>query len=446
MPARTVGTGDRSARRTLDRSIWSIAGPALVTLAAEPVYLLVDTAIVGRLGTDALAGLAVASSVLLFVVGACIFLTFGTAATVARRVGAGDRTGAAALSVQALWLAVACAAVATPLLVALGRPVVELFGAGAAVAADATTYLRISLLGLPALLLTMACTGALRGHLDARTPMVVVISANVVNLVLEVWFVFGLGWGIAGSAAGTVVAQWLGAAALVTAVLRRTLPLGVGVRPRRDGITTLAVVGRDLFVRTVALRAALTATTVLAARRGAVALAAYQVAFQWWVTMAYLLDALEAAAQSLVGRALGAGDVDGARRTGDRILLWSTGGGFVVGLATVVLAAPISTLFTDDPAVGPLVVSSLWWVGATQPISGAAFALDGILVGAGDQRFLAGAMVASLVVLLTAGAATLAGGTGLWGVWLAVTVFMASRVVVLGVRYRSGTWSGHTAR
>jgi len=440
-----VGAGDRAERRSLDRSIWSIAGPALVTFAAEPIYLLVDTAIVGRLGTDALAGLAVASSVLLFVVGACVFLTFGTAATVARRIGAGDHEGAATLSVQALWLAVACAAVATPLLVVFGRPVVELFGAGAAVAEDATTYLRISLLGLPALLLTMASTGALRGHLDARTPMVVVISANVVNLLLEVWFVFGLGWGIAGSAAGTVVAQWLGAVALVGAVVRRTLPQQVGLRPRRAEITSLAVVGRDLFVRTVALRAALTATTVLAARRGAVALAAYQVAFQWWTTMAYLLDALEAAAQSLVGRALGAADRSGARRTGDRILGWSTGGGVVVGLATVVLAAPIAGLFTDDAAVVPLVVASLWWVGATQPVSGAAFALAGILVGAGDQRFLAGAMVGSLAVLLAAGAATLAVGTGLWGVWLAVTLFMASRVAILGLRYRSDAWQHHGA-
>ncbi|MFM7509711.1 MAG: MATE family efflux transporter [Actinomycetota bacterium] len=432
-------------RRRLDRSIWAIAGPALVTFAAEPIYLLVDTAIIGRIGTDALAGLAVASSILLFVVGACIFLTFGTAATVARRIGAGDHVGAASLSVQALWLALACAAVATPLLIVFGGLLVDLFGTSAAVAADATLYLRISLIGLPALLLTMASTGALRGHLDARTPMVVVITANVVNLVLEVWFVFGLGWGIAGSAAGTVVAQWLGAVALIAAVWRLTRTRRIGLRPHRADITSLAVIGRDLFIRTVALRGALTATTFLAARRGAVALAAYHVAFQWWTTMAYLLDALEAAAQSLVGRALGAADRGAARLTGNRVLQWSVGGGVLLGVVTVVFAAPISDLFTNDVAVGGLVVTSLWWVGATQPISGAAFALDGILVGAGDQRFLAGAMVGSLVVLVVAGLATLAAGTGLWGVWLAVALFMASRTVILGVRYRSWRWAHITS-
>lgn len=426
--------------RSLDRSIWALAGPALVTLAAEPLYLLVDTAIVGRLGTDALAGLAVASGILLFVVGACIFLTFGTAATVARALGGGDAPAAASLSVQALWLAAACALVATPLLVLLGEPLVGLFGVGSGASEAALLYLRISLIGLPAILLTMASTGALRGHLDARRPMAVAISANVVNLLLELLFVFGLGWGLAGSAAGTVVAQWGGALVLGAAVLRLARTQRVGLQPHPEQLAGLAVVGRDLFVRTVALRAALTGTTFLAARRGAAALAAYQVAFQWWTFLAYLLDALEAAAQSLVGRSLGAGDPALARRTAGRIIAWSVGSGFVLGALTVLLAGPISRLFTDDTEILAMVVTSLWWVGCTQPLSGAAFALDGILVGAGDQRFLAVAMVASLGVLAIGGAVFLGVGSGLWGLWLTVGLFMASRVVLLGRRYRTPAW------
>jgi len=426
--------------RSLDRSIWALAGPALVTLAAEPLYLLVDTAVVGRLGTDALAGLAVASSLLLFVVGACIFLTFGTASTVARALGGGDRTSAAGYSVQALWLGLCCALVATPVLALFAEPLVGLFGVGPGASADALTYLRISLAGLPALLLTMAATGALRGHLDARTPMAVTITANAVNVALELLFVLGLGWGIEGSAAGTVVAQWGAAVVLVGAVLRLRGREHVGLRPHRAQLLRLALVGRDLFVRTIALRAALTGTTFLAARRGAAALAAYQVAFQWWTFLAYLLDALEAAAQSLVGRALGGGDRRLARSTARRILAWSVGGGAVLGLLTIAFAEPISRLFTDDTAVLGLVVTSLWWVGATQPINGAAFALDGILVGAGDQRFLAAAMVGSLAVLALGGVVFLAAGTGLWGLWLTVAVFMSSRVVLLGLRYRSTAW------
>jgi putative MATE family efflux protein len=428
------------AGRSLDRSIWALAGPALLTLAAEPLYLLVDTAIVGRLGTDALAGLAIASSLLLFVAGVCIFLTFGTAATVARALGSDDRRDAAELSAQSLWLALACATVTTPVLAAVAAPLVGRFTSDPGVVADALVYLRISLVGLPAILLTMAATGALRGHLDARTPMVVAIAANVGNLVLEVLLVVVAGWGLAGSAAGTVVAQWAGAAVLTWAVLRLVRGEQVTWGPQRSQLTRLAVVGRDLFVRTVALRAALTATTFLAARRGAVVLAAFQVAFQWWTFLAFLLDALEAAAQSLVGRALGAGDRSLARATAGRILAWSVGGGALLGAVTTVFAGPISRLFTDDAAVLGLVVTSLWWVGCMQPVNGAAFALDGILVGAGDQRFLALAMVASLGVLAAGGAVFLVADTALWGLWCSVGAFMLSRVVVLGGRYRSTAW------
>lgn len=429
-----------SAGRQLDRSIWRLAGPALLTLAAEPLYLLTDTAIVGRLGTDALAGLAVASALLLFVSGACIFLTFGTAATVARRLGAGDGDEAAALSIQGLWLGLACGLVCTITLAVLAGPLVRLFGAGDSVIDDALLYLRISLIGLPALLVGMAGTGALRGHLDTRTPLVVTISANIVNLLLEVVLVFGLGWGLAGSAAGTVVAQWGAAAAYVVVVGRLAAGLHTSRRPDRRRIRSLAVVARDLFIRTVALRSALTFSTFLAARRGATTLAAYQIAFQWWTFLAYLLDALEAAAQSLVGQALGAADRVLARATARRIMAWSIGGGTVLGVATLILREPVAHLFTDDRSVIPVVATSLLWVGAMQPLNGAAFALDGVLVGAGDQRFLARAMLTSLAVLVAGGSLLLANDTPLWGLWLTITIFMASRVVMLGRRLRSRAW------
>ncbi|MFZ4519296.1 MAG: MATE family efflux transporter, partial [Microthrixaceae bacterium] len=415
--------------RSLDRRIWSLAGPALLTLAAEPLYLLADTAVVGRLGADALAGLAVAATLLLLVTGVFIFLTFGTAATVARLLGAGRPVEAAQQSVQGLWLGLLCGVAAAAVLGVFGRPLVRVVGAEPSIADEALTYLRVSLAGLPAVCVAMAGTGALRGHLDTRTPLVVTVAANTANLALELVLVIGLGWGLAGSAAGTVVAQWGAAIAYTAVVLRR---YGTGDVPRRPDpgrIQALAVVGRDLFVRTVALRVALTASTALAARRGPVALAGYQVAFQWWAFLAYLLDALEAAAQSLVGHALGAADRHGARQVAGRILAWSVGSGLVLGTATLLLREPVARLFTDDAAVIAVVVPSLVWVAVMQPVNGVAFALDGVLVGAGDQRFLARAMVGSLAVLLVAGGLTLAADTPLWGLWLAISVFMASRVL-----------------
>ena len=431
---------DEESNRTLDRRIWALAGPAVLTLAAEPLYLLADTAVVGRISTDALGGLAVATTLLLFATGMFIFLTFGTAATVARLLGAGDPREAAEQSVQGLWLGVACGLVGVGVLGAFGGPLVQMFGASDAVVDDALLYLRVSLVGLPAVCVAMAGTGALRGHLDTRTPLVVTVAASLGNLVLELVLVFGLGWGLAGSAAGTVVAQWGAATVYVVIVVRRARVEHVARRPDPGRIRRLAVVGRDLFVRTVALRGAFTAATFLAARRGAAGLAAYQIAFQWWSFLAYVLDALEASAQSLVGRALGARDRVLARRTAGRILGWSLGLGTLLGVATVVLRGPITTLFTDQADIVRLVGASLVWVGLMQPLSGLAFALDGILVGAGDQRFLAGAMVGSLVVLLGLAWAVTASDTALWGLWSALTVFMASRVLTLGWRYLTPRW------
>jgi len=412
----------------------------VLTLASEPLYLLADTAIVGRIGPEALGGLAVATALLLFATGMLVFLTFGTAATVARLLGAGRPTEAAAQSVQGLWLGLGLGVVVAIAMALGGDWLLGLFGAEAAVIADARTYLYVNLWGLPAVTVALAGTGALRGHLDTRTPLVVAVGSNTLNVVLTLWFVNGLDHGIGGAALGTVIAKLMAAVAYSVIVVRLGRRRQVRMRPDRRGITALAVVGRDLFVRTVALRGALTITVALAARKGTVALAAYQVAFQWWGFLAYMLDALEAAAQSLVANALGAGQRVRARATARRILGWAVVGGVVVGGLTVVLAGPIGRLFTDDPAVLALLTTSLVWVGCIQPVNGAAFALDGILVGAGDQKFLAAAMLVSLAVL-AAGAPLVAGSTvGLWALWVLLAVFMGTRVVLLGVRYLGDRW------
>jgi len=298
--------GDR-AQRPLDRQIWALAGPAVLTLASEPLYLLADTAIVGRIGTEALGGLAVASAVLLFATGMLIFLTFGTAATVARLLGAGQPDEAAKQSVQGLWLGIGLGVAVALLLAVLADWLLGLFGATEEVVDSARTYLLVSLWGLPAVTLAMAGTGALRGHLDTRTPLVVAVSTNTLNVVLT--------QGIAGAAWGTVIAKIVAAVAYSVIVVRMARRRSVQLAPDGGRIRSLAVVGRDLFIRTVALRASLTITVALAARKGTVALAAFQVGFQVWAALAYVLDALEAAAQSLVAKALGAHDAVLARVT-----------------------------------------------------------------------------------------------------------------------------------
>lgn len=424
--------------RDLDRQIWRLAGPAFLTLAAEPLYLLVDTAVVGRIGGTALASLAVASTILLTATGVLIFLTFGTAATVARLRGAGRHREAAEQSIQGMWLGLACGLVALVVLAAVGPALISWLSpdspTGAAVADGAWTYLAVSLLGVPAVCVSMAGTGALRGHLDARTPLVITVTANAVNLAIEVPLVLGLGWGLAGSAAGTVLAQWGATVAYAVVVVRRHGRDVGGLRPQRSILGGHLRVGRDLFVRTIALRASFLALTAQAGRRGADALAAYQVAMQWWVLLTYLLDGLEAAAQSLVGLALGARDRLRAARTARRVLAWSAGIGVALGAATVLGRDLIAPVFTDDAEVVALVVASLVWVGAAQPLNGLASSLDGVLVGAGEQRYLAVAMVASLGVLVATAALTSWMGTGLGGVWATVTVFIGSRVLFLAPR------------
>ena len=427
-------------QRSLDRQIWSLAGPAVLTLASEPLYLLADTAIVGRISTEALGGLAVATAVLLFASGMLIFLTFGTAATVARLLGADEPAEAAEQSVQGLWLGLGLGVVVAIGLAVSADWLLGWFGATPEVLDEASTYLRVSLWGMPAVTVAMAGTGALRGHLDTRTPLAVAVGTNTLNVALTITFVLVLGAGIGGAALGTVIAKVVAAVAYGWIVLRLVRRQSVPLRPDPSRIRSLAVVGRDLFIRTVALRASLTITVALASRKGTVALAAFQVAFQWWASLAYVLDALEAAAQSLVARALGARDAAAARLTAGRIIRWAVGSGVLLGGLTAALAPWIARIFTDDEAVLALLVASLAWVGLSQPINGVAFALDGILVGAGDQGFLAVAMVASTVVM-GLGAFTVApAGVPLWGLWLLLAAFMASRVGLLGLRYRSGRW------
>jgi putative MATE family efflux protein len=431
----------RTTGREHDREIARLALPAFGALIAEPMYVLVDTAVVGHIGTAELGGLAVASTVLLTLYYLFVFLAYGTTASVARLVGAGDEREASEQAVQSLWLALALAAIVVPVGAVAARPMLSALGADGRVLEAGLLYLRVSLLGVPALLVTLAGTGYLRGVQDTRTPLAVAIGTNVINLVLELVLIYGLSYGVGASALATVFAQTLGAAVYVRRVAGGARRSGAGLRPQVARLRSLVVVGRDLLVRTAALRAALLISTAVATRIGTVDLAAHQIAFELWSFIALALDAIAIAGQAMVGRLLGSGDADGARAAGRRML--QLGAMCGAGAALLLLAGRplLPDLFTDDARVAALAGFLLLWVAALQPLNGVVFVLDGLLIGAGDQRFLAVAMVIALAAFAPAAGAVLALGYGIGWLWGALAVLMGARLVALLWRWNAGAWA-----
>jgi putative MATE family efflux protein len=424
-----------------DRDILRLAVPAFGALVAEPVYVLTDTAIVGHLGTAQLAGLAVASAIILTAHALLIFLAYGTTGSVARLIGAGDEATAAHLAVQALWVAAGLGVVVGAAFLSGADALVGLFDADADVAGYATTYLRISAVGMPALLLTLAGTGYLRGLQDTRTPLAVAVATAVLNLVLEVVMVLGLDLGVPGSAWSTVIAQTVGAAVFLRVVLGAARRTGAGLRPERAGVWLSARSGAALFVRTAALRGAFLTATVVATGLGRVDLAAHQIGYEVWALLALAVDAVAIAGQALTGRFLGAGRADVARAAADRMIELSVAFGAVIGLLLLALRTPAAGIFTDDPAVTVLAAFVLVHVALMQPLNGVVFALDGVLIGAGDLRWLAGAMlVASAAFAACAGLVSVT-GAGLGWLWGALWVLMLARAATLVHRYRQGEWA-----
>jgi putative MATE family efflux protein len=424
-----------------DREILRLAVPAFLALVAEPLFLIADSAIVGHLGTGQLAGLGIAGAVLSTLISLCIFLAYGTTASVARRIGAGDLRGALAQGIDGVWLAVLIGAVTSGLGVPLTPWLVGLFGPGAQVAHQAETYLRIGFLGAVPLLVMLATTGILRGLQDTRTPMVVALLGNLANVALNLWLVYGLDLGIAGSALGTVLAQAASAAALVVVVVRAARHHGADLRPSPAGIRGAGSAGIPLLLRTVTLRASLLVMTYGAAALGDADLAAMQVAMTLWTFLAFALDAIAIAAQAITGRSLGAGDRDGTRAITQRMLRWGLLSGVVTGVLLAAAASLLPALFTEDAQVRALLVPVLLVAALSQPLCGVVFVLDGVLIGAGDGRYLAWAGLLVLVVFAPAAwVAVAVGGTLVW-LWVAfAAAFMGGRAVVLLARAAGDGW------
>ncbi|MFF8614694.1 MATE family efflux transporter [Streptomyces sp. NPDC015350] len=429
-----------SSRRRHDREIIALAVPAFGALVAEPLFVMVDSAIVGHLGTPQLAGLAVAAALLTTAVSIFVFLAYATTAAVARRIGAGDPAAAIRQGMDGIWLALLLGVAVIAAVLPTAPWLVDVFGASDTAAPYATTYLRISSLGIPAMLVVMAATGVLRGLQDTRTPLYVAIGGFAANGALNVGLVYGAGLGIAGSAWGTVIAQVSMATAYLIVVVRGARKHGASLRPDAAGIRASAQAGVPLLVRTLSLRAVLMIATAVAARLGDTEIAAHQVIISLWNLMAFALDAIAIAGQAIIGRYLGADDTKGAREACRRMVQWGIASGVVFGVL-LILARPLFVpLFTSDRAVQDTLLPALLVVALSQPIAGVVFVLDGVLMGAGDGPYLAWAMLVTLAIFAPVALLVPVIGGGLTALWWAMTLMMAIRLVTLCLRTRSGRW------
>lgn len=435
----------------MDREILRLAVPALGALIAEPFFLLADSAMVGHLGSTPLAGLGLASAVLQTVIGLMIFLAYSTTPSVARWLGAGDRGRAISVGVDGLWLALGLGVVLGAIGWLASPALIGAFGATPEVTAGAVGYLRISMLGLPAMLLVFAATGLLRGLQDTRTPLYVAGIGFATNIALNAVFIYGLGLGLAGSAIGTVIAQWGMVAVYLWVVTRLARAAGAVLRPQRSGMALGATSGGWLFLRSVGLRAAMLLAVFVATQLGSPELAAFQVAMTLFATLAFALDSLAIAAQALVGQALGAGDLGAVRAILRRCLEWGILCGIVIGIVLVGTSGVLGGLFTSSADVVALLPPTLVVLGLSVPLGGLVFVLDGVLIGAGDARYLAlsgllnVAVFASLalaaLVWMPAGPAGSADAAGLARLMAAFAFgYLGARAVTLGLRARTSRW------
>ncbi len=411
-------------------------------LAAEPLYLLFDTAVVGRLGAVSLAGLAIGGLIVTVVASQLTFLSYGTTARAARFHGAGDRAAAVREGVQATWLAAGVGLAVLIVVQLAAAPLVSVIGGPGPIADAALPWLRIAILAAPAILISLAGNGWMRGVQDTVRPLRYVVIGFAVSAVLCPLLVYGwLGmprWGLAGSAVANLVGQWLAALLFLRALGREGVPL----RPDRAVLRAQLVMGRDLVVRTLAFQACFVSAAAVAARFGAAALAAHQVVLQLWSFLALVLDSLAIAAQSLVGAALGAGQVRGAKQVAVRVVGFSAATAAVLA-GVLALGAPLfPALFTDDRAVLNAIGVPWWFLVAQLPLAGIVFALDGVLLGAGDAAFMRTATVVSaLVGFLPLTWLSLAFGWGLAGIWAGLSAFIVLRLVFGVWRVSSDRWA-----
>lgn len=427
-----------SDERVSVRRMLGLAVPALGVLAAEPLYVLVDTAVIGHLGAVPLAGLALGGVLFTLISTQLTFLTYGTTARTARLYGAGRRREAVEEGVQATWLGIAVGVVLLLIAQVVAAPVAEAMAGEGEIADAAARWMRIALIGAPMVLITMAGNGWMRGVQETVRPLRYVLAGNGVSAVLCPVLVYPVGWGLEGSALANVVGQSIAASLFVRALMVER----VSVRPRPAIMKSQLGLGRDLVLRSLAFQACFVSATSVAARTGAETAAAHQIVWQLWTFLSLVLDSLAIAAQTLVGAALGSHASARARAIAKQITWYGLGFGVILGVVFAALSGLLPALFTGDTAVLGAVGQAWWFFVALQPVAGVVFALDGVLLGAGDARYLRTATIGSAVLgYLPLIWLSLGYGWGLVGIWTGLTLFMVLRLITLVLRARSGRWA-----
>ncbi|SIR85680.1 MATE family efflux transporter [Williamsia sterculiae] len=433
-----VAGGPVSIRRVTVLSV-----SALAVLVAEPLYLLLDLGVVGRLGALPLAGLGVGTLVLGVVSTQLTFLSYGTTARSARRFGAGDRAGAVAEGLQASWIAILVGGAVVAVVEVAAPTILGALAGDHQTAAAATSWLRIAVCGVPLILLSMAGNGWLRGIQDTRAPIVYVTVGLTISAVLCPVLVHGLLGAprleLPGSAVANLVGQSVSGAAFAVRVLREN---SRGLRPRPAVILAQLTMARDLVLRSLSFQACFLSAAAVASRFGVASVAAHQLVLQLWNFVSLVLDSLAIAAQSLVGAAIGAGSARTARRVARTVTIGSVTVASVLMLIFVVGHAGIPRLFTTDGAVLAQAGVPMWFFAAMLPVAGVVFALDGVLLGGGDAAFLRTATLgAALLGFLPLIWLSYAYGWGLAGIWTGLLTFMVLRLLTLVFRIRGDGWT-----
>lgn len=374
---------------SLTRQILTLALPALGALVAEPLFVLIDSAMVGHLGTAELAGLGLASTIVQTLVGLFVFLLFSTTTQAARALGAGNLFAAFTAGVNALWLALILGLASASFLIAGAPTLLALFRPDPLVIPYAVEYLRYSAPGVVGMFIVMALTGVLRGLHDTTTALKVASLGALFNIAANAILIYGMGWGVAGSGAGTSLTQLLMAGTLIRIFLQRARGFTLPLRPHFSGIFASARDGVPYFVRTLALRLSLLALLTAATGLGVTALAAHQVVWSLWSFTSYAFDALAVAAQTLFATAAGKGDVSSSRLLLRRLSIWGVGAGLVFGAAIALTSPLLPAFFSTDEAVRAATTAGLLVAAAGMPIASAVFLFDGVMMGADRARFLA---------------------------------------------------------